>query len=433
MASNIYWLEGPWRGRLAIIPRPRGGDWLRDEVSDWGKAGIGVVASLLTPDEVAELDLEAEKEICEANEIRFVGFAIPDRGVPASNAAASTLVHDLEESLAKGETVAVHCRQSVGRSAMIAAYLMVITGEDARVAFRRISSARGRSVPDTPDQERWVLERDLEQMRTKGERLFERYLRLQGITDYEYESKNAGKLKRPDYTVVIADQEYLFEVKDFQPKDALNSASDPYIRIRKRIELAREKFREYKDWPCCLVLYDDNARLDLEEPEIMLGAMYGNFGVGMEFNHAIGELDAATERWGFHDGGKMFRPKSSTPQNTTISAVITLRHVAVGLRKLGVFLEGLKEKRPNITAAEALSETFSRNIDFDKQERHLGVIVWENEFARIPFPRTLFCGPYDLRWGKCEKEMEIGKVIVGSEIAALEDLEKPGALQRKIS
>jgi hypothetical protein len=45
---------------------------------------------------------------------------------------------------------------------------------------------------------------------------------------------------------------------------------------------------------------------------------------------------------------------------------------------------------------EAASERFP---NFDVEERHLGVIVWENAVARIPLSRDLFTGPYDLRWG----------------------------------
>jgi hypothetical protein len=32
MKAAIYWIAPVPSGRLAIIPRPRGGDWLEDEV-----------------------------------------------------------------------------------------------------------------------------------------------------------------------------------------------------------------------------------------------------------------------------------------------------------------------------------------------------------------------------------------------------------------
>jgi protein-tyrosine phosphatase len=155
-AVREYWIEGPWKGRLEIEPRPRGGDWLEDEITDWREAGINTVVSFLTPDEVAGFELEAEKKLCEDHGIRFVSFPIPDRGVPASTAAAANLVDDLKQSLVRGDKVALHCRQSVGRSALIAACLLVTSEVEPHKAFERIGVARGCAVPDTSEQERWA-------------------------------------------------------------------------------------------------------------------------------------------------------------------------------------------------------------------------------------------------------------------------------------
>jgi hypothetical protein len=57
------------------------------------------------------------------------------------------------------ESVVVHCRQSIGRSAVIAALLLVSAGEKADQAFSRIERARGCLVPDTEEQRAWVKER----------------------------------------------------------------------------------------------------------------------------------------------------------------------------------------------------------------------------------------------------------------------------------
>src|SRR5205823_15134454 len=80
----FYEIPGPWPGRLAIVPRPRGGDWLEDEVGAWSQAGLDVVVSLLTQDEVVDLDLAQEAELSRAKGIKFVAFPIPDRSVPLS-------------------------------------------------------------------------------------------------------------------------------------------------------------------------------------------------------------------------------------------------------------------------------------------------------------------------------------------------------------
>jgi protein-tyrosine phosphatase len=73
--------------------------------------------------------------------------------------AATTLIHNLDEHLARGEKVTVHCRQGIGRSALIAASLLVASGVDPKRAFERVAAARGSSVPDTAEQEQWVTQR----------------------------------------------------------------------------------------------------------------------------------------------------------------------------------------------------------------------------------------------------------------------------------
>src|SRR3954449_8644872 len=80
MRTELYWIEGPWPGRLAIMPRPRGGDWLEDEIQSWRRSGVDVVVSLLTREEIADLSLADEGELCRSNGIQFFSFAITDRG-----------------------------------------------------------------------------------------------------------------------------------------------------------------------------------------------------------------------------------------------------------------------------------------------------------------------------------------------------------------
>ena len=95
MRTELYWIEGPWQGKLAILPRPRGGDWLEDEVRGWRAAGVDVVVSLLTSDEVADLDLAQEGVLCEVYGIDFRPFPIVDRSVPASRKATVDFVKKL--------------------------------------------------------------------------------------------------------------------------------------------------------------------------------------------------------------------------------------------------------------------------------------------------------------------------------------------------
>jgi len=156
MSTKLYWVDGPWPGRLAILPRPRGGDWLEDEIRSWQQASLDVVVSLLTRDEIVALDLEREAELCQANGIQFVSFPITDRGVPPSQKATLDLARRLTKILAEGKSLAIHCRQGIGRSAVIAACLLILSGIDPETAFQRISAARGCAVPETAEQREWV-------------------------------------------------------------------------------------------------------------------------------------------------------------------------------------------------------------------------------------------------------------------------------------
>jgi Cyclin-dependent kinase inhibitor 3 (CDKN3) len=156
MRTEIYWIETPTPGRLAIMPRPRGGDWLADEVASWRSAGIDIVLSLLTPGEVSDLELLQEKSLCEATGIRFLTFPIDDRSVPASREATLNLLTELARLLAEGMNVAIHCRQGIGRAPLIAIGVLVLAGLDRQIAKKRVSAARGVPVPETVQQDEWI-------------------------------------------------------------------------------------------------------------------------------------------------------------------------------------------------------------------------------------------------------------------------------------
>ena len=158
MHANVFWVVGPWRGKLGILPRPRGGDWLGDETAAWRDAGIDMVVSLLEPEEEAQLVLEGEAAAAAARGIDFKPFPIPDRGVPASRESVAELASDIVDALDMGKNVAVHCRQGSGRSGMIVGGVLVAAGKDLPTVLRTIKESRGLEVPETEEQERWLRE-----------------------------------------------------------------------------------------------------------------------------------------------------------------------------------------------------------------------------------------------------------------------------------
>jgi predicted protein tyrosine phosphatase len=156
MGAKVFWVAGPWRGRLGILPRPRGGDWLADETRTWREAGIDMVVSLLEPEEEAQLVLTGEAAAAAASGVEFRPFPIPDRGVPASREKVAELAGGIVAALETGRNVAVHCRQGIGRSALIAGGVLVAAGQDPNTAFKTIEESRGLEVPETEDQRQWL-------------------------------------------------------------------------------------------------------------------------------------------------------------------------------------------------------------------------------------------------------------------------------------
>lgn len=156
MLSELYRIPGPWRGTLTMSARPRGDDWLEDEIRDWHAAGVRSVVSLLTPEETADLGLMREPEICEANRVAFHRLPIVDRAIPPSDGRTQKAIDGIREELERGISVNIHCRQGIGRSALIAAALLIEKGVLPDEAIERIAKARGVPVPETREQRAWI-------------------------------------------------------------------------------------------------------------------------------------------------------------------------------------------------------------------------------------------------------------------------------------
>jgi protein-tyrosine phosphatase len=157
MRAQLYSIQGLPSGQISIMARPRGGDWLLDEVKALREAGVDVLVSLLTPDEVMELDLKEEAECCGRQAVIYLSFPIPDRSTPPFSASTFTFLEQLKVHLSGGQQVALHCRQGLGRAALMAASVLVLTGFSPDQAFDLLSSARGYPVPETEEQRAWVV------------------------------------------------------------------------------------------------------------------------------------------------------------------------------------------------------------------------------------------------------------------------------------
>ena len=63
---------------------------------------------------------------------------------------------DIEGALEQGKTVAVHCRQSVGRAGLIAAGVLIASGATPDDAIETVSASRGLPIPETREQLAWL-------------------------------------------------------------------------------------------------------------------------------------------------------------------------------------------------------------------------------------------------------------------------------------
>lgn len=157
MRAQLYTVAPLNPGHLSLMARPRGGEWLVDEVEALHAAGVDVLVSLLTPEENRELDLSEEASLCQQQGICYLSFPIQDRRVPSVHADALAFLEDLNRLLHKGQHIVIHCRMGIGRSALMAACLLSFNGYTPQHAFETLSAARGLPVPETDEQRTWVV------------------------------------------------------------------------------------------------------------------------------------------------------------------------------------------------------------------------------------------------------------------------------------
>lgn len=150
--ADVYWVIP---NRLAILPKPRGGEWLDDEIGSYAAQGLQTLFTLLTPDEEIELELTDEVVLAEKHGLDFMRYSIPDRGVPKSATLFAEVINDLADS---GKAVGVHCRAGIRRSGIATAAIMLRLGHELDDAWQQIAKARRVPVPDTQEQKQWLVD-----------------------------------------------------------------------------------------------------------------------------------------------------------------------------------------------------------------------------------------------------------------------------------
>ena len=133
---KIYWLhEFNSSGRLGIMARPKGNDWLEDEILSLQKQNVQVVVSLLEQDEISELGLRKQAEICTKHNIEYLNFPIPDRGIPKEDNPVRNFITRLKEVIAAGSNTVGY-----GRTNSVA--------KETRMIIVGIISTRNKIAPE---------------------------------------------------------------------------------------------------------------------------------------------------------------------------------------------------------------------------------------------------------------------------------------------
>ena len=154
---RIYWINEFAKGNVGMMARPRGNDWLEDEICKLKKLEVDTVVSLLEPNEIIELKLEKEKVICKKWGLEFINFPICDRAIPTDPNAFLKLISTIDTKLKDDKKIVVHCRMGIGRTSMVAAGLLIKNGAKLDIVFDLLSEKRTLNVPDTDQQKQWVI------------------------------------------------------------------------------------------------------------------------------------------------------------------------------------------------------------------------------------------------------------------------------------
>lgn len=157
--NDVLWIDAPARQTgLAIIMRPRGDDWLEDELRRLQHQGIQTIVSTLEHWEADGLGLGKEDVTSRQLGLEFISYPLPDRSVPSDRAKFHNLVSSLARRLQAGERIGVHCRGCIGRSTVVAACTLIKMGWAPEQALHAIEVARGCAVPDTEEQREFILD-----------------------------------------------------------------------------------------------------------------------------------------------------------------------------------------------------------------------------------------------------------------------------------
>ena len=155
--SDVFWIKGKIPASLGIVLCPLGFGELFGELLHTQEQRVQTLVSLLQPEEARFLGLAEEGTIANHIGLDFLSFPMADHKVPSDSDAVRAFVTELAQRLHAGERIGIHCRGSIGRATVIAACTLIHLGWSPKQALIAIQAARGYAVPDTQEQEDWIM------------------------------------------------------------------------------------------------------------------------------------------------------------------------------------------------------------------------------------------------------------------------------------
>lgn len=265
-----------------------------------------------------------------------------------------------------------------------------------------------------------ILVKDGNPALTHSELLLEDYFRKLEV-QFEREPEVPERRMRPDYLVDPRGSRVWIEVKELEaPRQRPTIAFDPLPAITEKIDQGRKKFKEFKGSCCGLVLHSCKSIYRPAPIEYVLAAMLGA-------NSSCDPLSIEhipDEPYRFHfSGASALRIDC----NTRISAVIILQHWHV----VELWVDVRNELRERQANGEKILPLSDQKLLAERQNEPIQIthpdttrcVVLENPYAAVAFPRDLFNGPFDQRWGNNGRDYTL--IWIGSELGKLRERPNP--------
>lgn len=154
MTQRLYWAG---KSGISIGPHPNGED-LATAMQSIRDQDVDVVVSLQPLDEAKTLELLEEKSGAESQGMMFFRYPIIDHSTPPFTEETFALISKLSDLNAQGKRIFIHCYAGIGRSATIAACVLIARGFEIEDALQHLHEARGFAVPETQAQFNWIAD-----------------------------------------------------------------------------------------------------------------------------------------------------------------------------------------------------------------------------------------------------------------------------------